>query len=73
MTSYTSTTPAQLEDLRASGAVYLSHTAKRQGYVSRKSEGQVLEYRGKFGHGFILDTPRFDSTRFHNRSYFIKA
>ena len=48
------------------------HTATFRGYVSRKSEGIVSEYEGKFGKGYIIDLPNWDSTRYAYRSYWIE-
>lgn len=66
-------TPASIETLAASGKLINSHTSLARGYVSRKSEGYVSEYSGKFGKGFVLKTPNFESTRFCYITYFIEA
>ena len=50
---------------------YEHHTASRRGYLSRKSEQQVEEYSGKFGKGFILVTPRYDTTQYVYVTYYI--
>jgi ribosomal protein L32 len=63
----------QLEALRESGKLRISHTASKQGYISRKSAGEVREYKGHHGKGYTLDTPRWDTTRFFNRTYYINA
>lgn len=49
----------------------LHHIASRRGYVSRKSDGIVEHYTGKFGNGYVLVTPRFDTTQYVNVSYYI--
>lgn len=49
----------------------LHHTSSRRGYLSRKSQGRVYEYNGRFGKGYILETPRFDTTQYTYISYFI--
>ncbi len=66
-------TLTSLEALVASGKLRNSHTSLARGYVSRKSEGYVYEYAGKFGKGFVLATPNFRSTRFYYVTYFIEA
>ena len=50
----------------------LHHKALRRGYISRKTEGYVEEYNGRFGKGYIALTPRFDTTQYITISYYIK-
>ena len=50
----------------------LHHIASRRGYVSRKGDGIVEPYSGKFGKGYILVTPRFDTTQYVYVSYYIE-
>lgn len=48
------------------------HTAKRMGYVSRKKpDGIVVPYNGRYGTGYVHLTPRFDTTRFCNVTYYV--
>lgn len=47
------------------------HTASRRGYESRKSSGHVEAYSGRFGRGYVVITPRYDTTRFVNVTYYI--
>lgn len=61
-----------IEQLKESAEYYLHHTAKRVGYESRKGNGHIEEYNGKFGTGYVLITPRYDTTRYTNISYYIK-
>ena len=49
------------------------HTASRRGYESRKSQGRVEPYNGKFGNGYILITPRYDTTRYVSVTYYIAS
>lgn len=49
----------------------LHHTAAHRGYVSRKSEGVANEYSGKFGTGYTIDRPRWDTTNYVDREYWI--
>jgi hypothetical protein len=72
-TSFTFKTIAEIQAMRKAGELRVSHSAKQQGYVSRKSEGIVREYNGKFGTGYVIDSPCFDSTRYFNRTYYIAA
>lgn len=54
------------------GTIYtLHHTASRRGYESRKGTGHLEQYSGKYGKGYILVTPRYDTTRYVNITYYI--
>ena len=44
----------------------LHHTASRRGYISRKTEGRVEAYDGRFGKGYVVVTPRWDTTQYVN-------
>lgn len=48
------------------------HGASRRGYESRKGNGHVEEYNGKFGKGYIIVTPRFDTTQYVNIDYYVE-
>lgn len=62
-----------VEELMNDPAYYVHHTASRRGYESRKGGGHIEPYSGKFGEGFILVTPRWDTTRRVNVTYYIKT
>lgn len=64
-------TVQQLKDLVANGTVTRSHTALTRGYVSRKTEGYVESYEGKFGKGYKHYEPNWDSSRYCNVTYYI--
>ena len=49
------------------------HTAARREYISRKTEGRVSEYNGRFGRGYVIDCPRWDTTNYCSRQYWILA
>ena len=49
----------------------LHHIASRRGYISRKSAGKVETYKGRFGEGYIILRPRFDSTNYIYVEYYI--
>lgn len=54
------------------GQVYkLHHTASRRGYESRKGNGHLEEYNGRFGKGYVLVTPRWDTTQYVYVTYYI--
>jgi len=43
----------------------LSHSARCRGYVSRKNpEGIRKTYKGRYGTGYVVYRPAWDSTRF---------
>lgn len=51
------------------------HKARHAGYVSRTCDMDCLEavpYNGRFGRGFYVDFPAYDSTRYCWRKYYIE-
>ena len=44
----------------------------RTGYVSRKLKNVVYKYSGKFGNGFIVAYPNYNSTNFSIVEYWIQ-
>lgn len=48
------------------------HTSTMGGYVSRKTRGSILPYSGKFGVGYKVLTPRWDTTNYCYVSYYIR-
>ena len=53
---------------------YLHHTAYYKGYVSRKvvyDDLPVVPYKGRFGTGYTVDLPSYESTRYCRRQYYI--
>ena len=56
--------------LKAKGYV-LHHTAAARGYISRV--GYVVRpYKGRFGEGYVVESPRWDTTCYHWRTYYVK-
>lgn len=47
------------------------HTATRKEYVSRKVPGIVRPYKGRFGEGYIILHPRWDTTTYCYVDYYI--
>lgn len=48
------------------------HYACAGGYVTRKvALGKARPYEGKFGCGVIIEMPRWDTTRYHMRDYYL--
>lgn len=53
---------------------YLHHTAYYKGYVSRKvvyDDLPVVPYKGRFGTGYTVDLPSYESTQYCRRQYYI--
>lgn len=48
------------------------HSALKAGYVSRKSDGYVTSYRGRFGTGYLVHKPNWKSSNYHIVDYYIK-
>ena len=59
-----------IDQLTAAGYT-LHHTAAR-GYISRRSEGLIREYAGKFGIGYAVHMPRWDTTNYHYIRYYTR-
>lgn len=61
-----------INELRNNPLYKYHHTGSRRGYESRKSDGHLERYKGVFGEGYIIVTPRFDTTRYVDLQYYIK-
>ena len=61
-----------IKELENSKEYYLHHTSSRRGYESRKTEGHVEEYNGRFGKGYIIVRPRYDTTQYVFYEYYIR-
>lgn len=61
-----------ITELRSNENYFDHHTGSRRGYESRKGEGRIEEYNGKFGNGYIHIQPRFDTTQYVYVTYYIK-
>jgi hypothetical protein len=60
------------EELKKSSKFELHHTALTRRYISRKTDGFVTPYQGKFGKGYTLEHPNWDSNRYSFISYYIQ-
>ena len=47
------------------------HTSWHRGYISRRSEGYVETYEGRFGRGYTWHQPSWKSTQYHRVTYYI--
>lgn len=48
------------------------HTAARRGYISRKTEGYVEEYEGRYGKGYLIARPRWDTNNYIYIDYYLE-
>ena len=61
----------ELLEMVKKGLLKEHHKSLHQGYVSRKKDGVILPYNGRFGEGYMLFSPNFDSSRFCFVTYYI--
>lgn len=61
-----------IEKLKQSDRYHMHHTARARGYVSRKCEGIVQPYNGRFGCGYKVLRPAYDSTTYCYVDYYIQ-
>lgn len=47
------------------------HTSRARRYVSRMSDGVVEKYNGRFGRGYKVFTPAWDSTIYCYVTYYV--
>ena len=62
----------EVDIMRRVYGLHLHHVSTKAGYVSRKLECVREEYRGKFGDGYILLRPRYDTQRYVTCEYWVK-
>lgn len=62
-----------INDLVNNPVYELHHTATKKGYISRKSDGIVKEYSGRFGTGYTVERPRWDTTQYIYIDYYIRV
>jgi hypothetical protein len=48
------------------------HTSYVRTYVSRKTNGYVEKYKGKFGEGYVHVEPNRDSTQYSFITYYVR-
>lgn len=58
--------------LKIAYGLHLHHKSAKAGYISRKLEYVREEYHGKFGDGYILLRPRYDTQRYVTCEYWVK-
>ena len=61
-----------IQDLKDKGYAH-HHTAWTRGYISRMLEHGVPQpYKGRYGVGYTVGIPSYDSTRYYRVAYYIK-
>jgi hypothetical protein len=55
------------------GSLKAVKTAMYRGYVSRKTKGHVAPYKGKYGSGFCVYRPNWESTRYSFVTYYVQV
>jgi hypothetical protein len=71
MINHAPTTIDALDALASSGKLHKLHTSLVRTYVSRKTQGIVIPYQGKYGIGYKVLTPNFRSCRYSFVTYYI--
>lgn len=61
-----------IAELKANTNYKFDHTGSRLGYESRKGEGRIEKYHGRFGDGYIHVRPRWDTNKYVYLDYYIK-
>ena len=50
----------------------LVKTSKRIGYISRKTKGYLVPYKGKYGTGYMVIMPSYTSNKYCKVEYWVK-
>ena len=56
-----------------SGELTERHTSYVRRYVSRVTGPEVIEYKGRFGEGYAVLRPNWDSTRYSYITYYVPS
>lgn len=65
----------KLMDMKKRGMVNECHTSYSRGYVSRKlscEDYPVERYSGRFGKGYVVYSPSFNSSKYCYKTYFLE-
>jgi hypothetical protein len=65
------TTIQEIEKAVTQGTLKRVKTSMWRGYVSRKIAGYVSTYKGKYGSGFCVYRPNWESTRYSFVTYYV--
>lgn len=61
-----------IEELTNNTNYSFHHTSWARGYVSRRGGAWIEEYSGRFGNGYKLHHPSWQSTTYHHVTYYIE-
>lgn len=61
------------DELRTSTNYRYSHTAAAKGYVSRRGNPKVYPYKGRYGTGYVAELPRWDTTLYYCKEYYLEV
>ena len=64
-------TISTLNTMVSNGTLREHHTARYKRYISRRSDGVIEPYEGRYGKGYALFTPAFDSTIYCYITYYV--
>lgn len=64
---------AFVNGLLANGAYRVCKLSTMYGYISRKYVAVISHYDGKYGIGYCIHKPRYDTTGFHDVIFVTKA
>lgn len=62
-----------LEAIQKDPDLTLHHKSMRRGYIPRRTDHVIEPYRGKFGEGYVVSYPRYDSTRYVTIEYYVRV
>ncbi len=65
-------TSLTVEQLKTDPKYKELHTSYHRGYVSRKSDGIIKPYSGRYGNGYIVLSPCWVSTTYCYITYYVE-
>ena len=60
-----------LSQMSRDGVISYHHTAWARGYISRVTGAEIREYHGRFGDGYRVDSPSWESTSYYYVNYYV--
>jgi len=63
----------QIQAAVTDGKLKAVRTSMWRGYVSRKTNGNAASYKGKYGSGYCVYRPNWDSTRYSFITYYVEV
>lgn len=61
----------KLNEMHDKKQIKYHHTSLFRGYVSRKNPPDPIPYKGRFGEGYKLERPNYNSTTYSFVTYYI--